>query len=173
MKKKARDDINWLIQTFSTLPQFTFRDDEQKIKLNLLRYNCYYYCHNHHKYINVLLSTVRSVTFSFSSLEFIYMLHFALLRFELEFMFAVWNAITSAGTNKLEYFQQKLAALWFNRFLPLCPKECLVLHTYCLDALHLIEIYLAFLFLKFLVFKFLFDITENVLCSMSSKNYVR
>jgi hypothetical protein len=43
----------------------------------------------------VLLSIVRSVTFSFSSLERTYMLHFTLVRSELEYTFVVWNSITS------------------------------------------------------------------------------
>jgi hypothetical protein len=80
------------------------------------------------------------------------MLYFTLVRSELEYASVVWNSITTTDANKLERFQQKFAALCYNRFLPHVhysfanSLEYLKLHTLrkrrChLDALFIIQVY--------------------------------
>jgi hypothetical protein len=64
-----------------------------------------------------LLGLVRTLTFSFSSLDCLYMLYFTFVRSKLEYP-SVWNSITTTDANKLECIQQKFAALCYNRFLP-------------------------------------------------------
>jgi hypothetical protein len=78
--------------------------------------------HNHVDYIFSqcikLLGLVRTLTFSFSSLDCLYMLYFTLFRSKLEYTSVVWNSITTTGANKLERIQQKFSALCYYRFLP-------------------------------------------------------
>jgi hypothetical protein len=64
-----------------------------------------------------LLGLIRSITTTFSPLEFMHRLHIMLVRSELEYASIVWNSITSTDSNKLVRIQQRLAAHWFNRFL--------------------------------------------------------
>jgi hypothetical protein len=71
---------------------------------NIQHRECYYYYHY--------------LTFSFSSLDCLYMLHFTLIRSKLEYASVVWNSITTTDANKLERIQQKFSALCYNRFLP-------------------------------------------------------
>jgi hypothetical protein len=112
--------------------------------------------HNHVDYIFLqcikLLGLVRTLTFSFSSLDCLYMLYFTLVRRKLEYASVVWNSITTTDANKLERTQQKFAALCYNRFLPHVhysyanALEYLKLHNvrmsrYHLDALFLIQVY--------------------------------
>jgi hypothetical protein len=65
-----------------------------------------------------LLELVRTLTFSFSSLDCLYMLYLTLVRSKFEYASVVWNSIMTTDANKLERIQQKFAALCYNRFLP-------------------------------------------------------
>jgi hypothetical protein len=64
-----------------------------------------------------LLGLVRTLTFSFSSLDCLYMLYFTLVRSKTEYASVVWNSITTTDANKLERIQQKFAVLCRNLFL--------------------------------------------------------
>jgi hypothetical protein len=99
-----------------------------------------------------LLGLVLTLTFSFSSLDYLYVLYFTSVRSELEYASVVWNPITTTDANKLERIQQKFSALCYNRFLRHVhcsyanALEYLKLHTlrkrrYHLDALFLIQVY--------------------------------
>jgi hypothetical protein len=77
--------------------------------------------HNHVDYIFAqcikLLGHVHTLTFSFSSLDCLYMLYFTSVRSKLEHASVVWNSITTTDANKLERIQQKFAALCYYCFL--------------------------------------------------------
>jgi hypothetical protein len=94
----------------------------------------------------------RTLTFSFSSLDCLYMSYFTRVRSTLQYASVVWNFITTTDANKLERIQQMFSALSYNRFLPHVhysyakALEYLKLHTlrkrrYRLDALFLIQVY--------------------------------
>jgi hypothetical protein len=98
------------------------------------------------------LGLVHTLTFSFSSLDCLYMLYFTFIRSTLEYTSVIWNYIMTTDANKLERIQQKFAALCYNRFLPHVhysyaeALKYLKLHTlhkrrYHLDALFLIQVY--------------------------------
>jgi hypothetical protein len=59
-----------------------------------------------------LLGLILSITYSFPSLECMYVLYFTLIRPKLEHVSVVWNPITCTDANKLERIQQ--------RFTPIC-----------------------------------------------------
>jgi hypothetical protein len=65
-----------------------------------------------------LLSLIRSITLRFSSLDYLYMLYFMLIRSKLECASVVRNSMTSTDANKLERTQQKFASICFYRCFP-------------------------------------------------------
>jgi hypothetical protein len=81
--------------------------------------------HNHVSYVFSecikLLDLIRSITYSFSSLECLYVLYFTLVRSKLECASVVWNTITSTDANKLEYIQQMFTPVCFYHFVPHVP----------------------------------------------------
>jgi hypothetical protein len=78
--------------------------------------------HNHVNHIFShsikLLGLVRSINFTFSSLECMHRLYITLVSSRLEYAYVVWNSITSTDTYKLERIQYSFEALCFNRFPP-------------------------------------------------------
>jgi hypothetical protein len=77
-----------------------------------------------------LLGTVHSITFSFSSLKYLYTVHIILVRSKLEHASIFWNDIIPTDANKQEFIQQKFGALCLSS-LPL------VQYTYALEQLKL------------------------------------
>ena len=77
--------------------------------------------HNHVDYIFSqtirLLGLIRSVTFSFSSLQSLLMLYCTLVTPKLEYASVAWNSITSTDTSKLERIQRKFISLCHRRFI--------------------------------------------------------
>jgi hypothetical protein len=63
-----------------------------------------------------LLGLIRTIAFSFSTLDSLLMLHIAIVRSELWYASVVWNSITNADSNILELIQRKFAALFHNGF---------------------------------------------------------
>jgi hypothetical protein len=98
-----------------------------------------------------LLGLVRSITFTFSSLDCMHKLYIALIRSKVEYASVVWNSITSTGASKLERIQRRFAALCLIDFsltfiTVLFALEQLKLHTLRmrrqhLDALFFIQVY--------------------------------
>jgi hypothetical protein len=77
--------------------------------------------HNHANFVFShcikLLGLDRNITFNFSSLEYMYILYFTLVRSKFEFTSVACNSIASSLDKKLESIQQKFATLYCNRFL--------------------------------------------------------
>jgi hypothetical protein len=71
--------------------------------------------HHHVDYIfsqaNRLLGLIRTVTFSFSSLQSLLMLCYTVVRPKLEYVSVAWNSITSTDASELERIQRKFAFL--------------------------------------------------------------
>jgi hypothetical protein len=94
-----------------------------------------------------VVSLVRSVTFVFSSLEYLDILYFILLRSKLEYASVVSNSVTSADANQLDLIQQKFVALCFNcSFHHICYSYAyalgqLKLHTLCKTWYHLFTLH--------------------------------
>jgi hypothetical protein len=78
--------------------------------------------HNHVDYVFSerikLLGLIRSIAYSFSSLECLYVLYFTLVWPRLEYACVAWNSVTSTDANKLERIQQKFTSVCFYRFYP-------------------------------------------------------
>jgi hypothetical protein len=96
---------------------------------------------------------VRSITFTFSFLEWIHRFYISLVRSQPKYASVVWNSITLTYANKVERIQQRFAALCFNCFLhkvyyrySLAPEEVklntLHMSRHLLDALFLIQIFI-------------------------------
>jgi hypothetical protein len=81
--------------------------------------------HNHVDYVFSecikILGLIRFITYSFSSLECLYVLYFTLVRPRLEYASVTWNSITSTDANNLERIQQKFTFVYFYRFYPHVP----------------------------------------------------
>lgn len=69
------------------------------------------------QYIQFLV-LVNTVTFSFSTLECLLMLYFAVFRHTLEYTAETWNSIPYTDANKQERIQRNYAAPHRNRVLP-------------------------------------------------------
>jgi hypothetical protein len=143
--------------------------------------------HNHVDYIFSqcikLLGLVRTLTFSFSYLDCLYMLYFTLIRSKLKYASVVWNYITTTDANKLKRIQQKFAALCHNRFLPhdhysfakaldylkksipYVRGGIILMHCSLFKFKLVLNYFLPFW--KLLVFKSILGISETFLCSIS------
>jgi hypothetical protein len=63
-----------------------------------------------------LLWLIHTLIFSFSAIDNLLMLYFALFRYKLEYASLAWNSVTITDSNKLERVQRKSGALYHKRF---------------------------------------------------------
>jgi hypothetical protein len=63
-----------------------------------------------------LLRLIRTLLFSFSAIDCLLMLYFALIRSKLEYASVDWSSVTVTDSNKLERIRRKFVALCHNRF---------------------------------------------------------
>jgi hypothetical protein len=68
-----------------------------------------------------LLGLIRTVTFSFSSLQSLLMLYYTLARPKLEYGSVAWNSITSTDASKLGRVQRQFVSLCHRRFFSHLP----------------------------------------------------
>jgi hypothetical protein len=78
----------------------------------------YFHCHVDFVYSQALrtLGLIRCITYNFSSLDSLVVLHIALIRSKLEYASVVWNKLTSTDSNKIENIQRQFASLCYYRF---------------------------------------------------------
>jgi hypothetical protein len=85
--------------------------------------------HNHVDYVFSecikQLGLFHYITYSFSSLECLYVLYFTSVQSKLESASVVWNSVTSTDANKPEHIHQKFTSVYFYCF-PSCS-----LYIYC------------------------------------------
>jgi hypothetical protein len=110
-----------------------------------------------------LFDLVRSVTFTFASLQCVYLLWFTLVRSVLESAYVMWHSLTFTHFNMLERIQQKFATLHFNRFF---LRVHTVMRMHCSSFKITLALNSAFLFWKLLV-EFLLGISEHFSMSHS------
>jgi hypothetical protein len=100
-------------------------------------FDCKLYFHSHVDFMFSecikLLGLIRSITFRFSFLDCLYVLHFTLVRSKSEYVSVVWNSVTSIDANKLERIQQKFASVCFYSLFPHVPYS----YRYALEKLSL------------------------------------
>jgi hypothetical protein len=64
-----------------------------------------------------LLRLIRFITYNFTSLGSLEVLHITLICSKPEYAFVVWNNLTIADSNKLENIQRQFANLCYNQFI--------------------------------------------------------
>jgi hypothetical protein len=82
--------------------------------------DCKLHFHQHVDYLfshaMKLLGLIRTLTFSFSTLDSLLILFFASVISKLEYASVAWNSVTVTDSNKLERVQKTFAALCHRRF---------------------------------------------------------
>jgi hypothetical protein len=78
--------------------------------------------------------TISFITYNFSSLDCLRVLHTAFVRSNLEYASAPWNNLTLSDSNKLGNMQRKFVNLCYNRFI---QSNCLRNYELILNHLHL------------------------------------